>query len=64
MIGDLTAPDTLTAAVRDIDAVIFVHGSDDDSRPESTDAVRDKANLRLDEEPARVRDDLAHVRIP
>jgi uncharacterized protein YbjT (DUF2867 family) len=25
--GDLTAPDTLTAAVRDVDAVVFTHGS-------------------------------------
>lgn len=37
--GDLTEPDTLTAAVRDIDAVIFVHGSDDDSRPESFERI-------------------------
>ncbi|MFG2452794.1 SDR family oxidoreductase [Streptomyces sp. NPDC048512] len=37
--GDLTAPDTLTDAVRDIDAVIFVHGSDDDSRPQSFERI-------------------------
>ncbi|MGW4561247.1 SDR family oxidoreductase [Streptomyces sp. NPDC004561] len=37
--GDLTAADTLTEAVRDIDAVIFVHGSDDDSRPDSFERV-------------------------
>ncbi|MBJ7906903.1 hypothetical protein IF655_26815 [Streptomyces sp. DSM 110735] len=30
----------------------------------SADAVRDTANLPPDEEPARVRDDLAHVRTP
>ncbi|MET8811704.1 SDR family oxidoreductase [Streptomyces sp. NPDC004549] len=39
VVGDLTAPDTLTEAVRDIDAVIFVHGSDDDSRPESFERI-------------------------
>ncbi|GGT10086.1 SDR family oxidoreductase [Streptomyces chromofuscus] len=39
VVGDLTAPDTLTAAVRDIDAVIFVHGSDDDARPESFERI-------------------------
>lgn len=39
VIGDLTAPDTLTAAVRDIDGVVFVHGSDDDSRPESFERI-------------------------
>ncbi|MGW5000193.1 SDR family oxidoreductase [Streptomyces hydrogenans] len=37
--GDLTAPDTLTAAVADVDAVVFVHGSDDDGRPESFERV-------------------------
>ncbi|MFB7401016.1 SDR family oxidoreductase [Streptomyces rubiginosohelvolus] len=37
--GDLTAPDTLTGAVRDIDAVVFVHGSDGDSRPESFEEI-------------------------
>ncbi|MET9141984.1 SDR family oxidoreductase [Streptomyces parvulus] len=37
--GDLTAPDSLTDAVRDIDAVIFVHGSDDDARPESFERI-------------------------
>ncbi len=37
--GDLTAQDALTDAVRDIDAVIFVHGSDDDSRPESFEHI-------------------------
>ncbi|MEL5957138.1 SDR family oxidoreductase [Streptomyces sp. CLV115] len=39
VVGDLTAPDTLGQAVRDIDAVIFVHGSDDDSRPESFERI-------------------------
>ncbi|QKW08232.1 SDR family oxidoreductase [Streptomyces sp. NA04227] len=39
VVGDLTLPDTLTAAVRDIDAVIFVHGSDDDSRPDSFERI-------------------------
>ncbi len=28
VIGDLTRPDTLDAAVRDIDAIVFTHGSD------------------------------------
>ncbi|MER5495619.1 SDR family oxidoreductase [Streptomyces sp. NPDC002561] len=37
--GDLTDPDTLIGAVRDVDAVVFVHGSDDDSRPESFERV-------------------------
>ena len=27
-IGDLTRPDTLEAAVKDIDAIVFTHGSD------------------------------------
>ncbi|MPY35725.1 SDR family oxidoreductase [Streptomyces adustus] len=39
VVGDLTVPDTLTEAVRDIDAVIFVHGSDDDVRPESFERI-------------------------
>ncbi|MEU4170009.1 SDR family oxidoreductase [Streptomyces sp. NPDC026665] len=39
VVGDLTAPGTLTTAVRDADAVIFVHGSDDDSRPESFERI-------------------------
>ncbi|MFE8015906.1 SDR family oxidoreductase [Streptomyces antibioticus] len=39
VVGDLTAPDTLTEAVGDVDAVIFVHGSDDDSRPESFERI-------------------------
>lgn len=39
VVGDLTAPDTLTKAVSDIDAVVFVHGSDDDSRPESFERI-------------------------
>ncbi|MGW4506826.1 SDR family oxidoreductase [Streptomyces sp. NPDC004436] len=39
VVGDLTAPETLTAAVDDIDAVIFVHGSDDDARPESFERI-------------------------
>ncbi|MCX4679067.1 SDR family oxidoreductase [Streptomyces sp. NBC_01433] len=39
VVGDLTAPDTLTAAVSDIDAVVFVHGSDADSRPDSVERV-------------------------
>ncbi|MEV5978420.1 SDR family oxidoreductase [Streptomyces sp. NPDC052114] len=37
--GDLTDPDTLTQAVADVDAVIFVHGSDDDGRPESFERI-------------------------
>jgi uncharacterized protein YbjT (DUF2867 family) len=28
VIGDLTRPDTLAAAVKDIDAIVFTHGSD------------------------------------
>ena len=28
VIGDLTRPDTVAAAVKDIDAIIFTHGSD------------------------------------
>src|SRR5271165_6782746 len=28
VIGDLTRPDTLDAAVKDIDAIVFTHGSD------------------------------------
>ncbi|MFI1470526.1 SDR family oxidoreductase [Streptomyces wuyuanensis] len=39
VVGDLTAPDTLTEAVGDTDAVIFVHGSDDDARPESFERI-------------------------
>ncbi|MGW5782205.1 SDR family oxidoreductase [Streptomyces sp. NPDC003863] len=39
VVGDLTVPDTLTEAVRDTDAVVFVHGSDDDSRPGSFERI-------------------------
>ncbi|WP_432017195.1 SDR family oxidoreductase [Streptomyces hydrogenans] len=37
--GDLTDPGTLTEAVVGVDAVVFVHGSDDDGRPESFERV-------------------------
>ncbi|MGV9423339.1 SDR family oxidoreductase [Streptomyces sp. NPDC003656] len=37
--GDLTDPGSLADAVRDIDAVVFVHGSDGDSRPDSLERV-------------------------
>ncbi|MHB9848814.1 NAD(P)H-binding protein [Streptomyces krungchingensis] len=36
----------------------------DPDAPGALDAVEDTANLPVDAEPARVRDDLAHLRIP
>ncbi|MDQ0989011.1 SDR family oxidoreductase [Streptomyces sp. V3I7] len=39
VVGDLTEPDSLTDAVRDVDAVIFVHGSGDDPRSDSYERV-------------------------
>ena len=32
MVGDLTRPDTLTAAVESVDAIVFTHGSDGDGK--------------------------------
>ncbi|MEU2955775.1 SDR family oxidoreductase [Streptomyces xanthochromogenes] len=37
--GDLTEPDTLVKAIADVDAVVLVHGSDDDARPESFERI-------------------------
>jgi uncharacterized protein YbjT (DUF2867 family) len=47
--ADVTRPETLSAAVDGVDAVVFTHAST---------GVRDIANLPLEGEPKQVRDDL------
>ncbi|MGW3114961.1 SDR family oxidoreductase [Streptomyces sp. NPDC001091] len=37
--GDLTEPGTLADAVRDVDGIVLVHGSDGDSRPDSFERI-------------------------
>ncbi|WP_031073988.1 SDR family oxidoreductase [Streptomyces sp. NRRL WC-3742] len=38
-VADLESPEALADAVRGVDAVVFVHGSDDDARPDSFERV-------------------------
>ncbi|MBD0670201.1 SDR family oxidoreductase [Streptomyces sp. CBMA156] len=38
-VADLQSPDALADAVDGVDAVVFVHGSDDDARPDSFERV-------------------------
>ncbi|MGA5319129.1 SDR family oxidoreductase [Streptomyces seoulensis] len=37
--GDLTDPGSLADAVRNVDGIVFVHGSDGDSRPDSFERI-------------------------
>jgi len=38
-VGDVTDPDSLTSAAADVDAVIFVHGSDNESSPDALQRI-------------------------
>ena len=55
VIGDLTRPDTLAAAVKDIDAIIFTHGSDGAGKAGS-ETVDYGASIHLNQTPAETED--------